>query len=239
MSVSDPTGAPRRAVEIGRALTWTWQAFRPDAGAFMGLAIITVLLTAAQQIGTTSIQNVLLDCVNPQSPGQENACSVALSPAGLAPIGIAVALVFLAYISQIGVVRGALGATRGVRPGITDLIESRNFGRYALYVIVYRILFFVGIALCILPGLLVLVFLQFGQYFVLDRGMGVIQAMKASASLASRHLAPVTTVALIAAVLELVGGILYGLPMLVTLPLASLFVANVYRQLTEPPAPEG
>ena len=237
--MTDPTGQPRPPVAVGRALGWSWQAFRPNAGAFMGLAIITVLFTAAQQIGTTSIQNVLLDCVNPQSPGQENACSVALSPSGIAPILIAVALVFLAYIAQIGVVRGALGATRGVKPGITDLIESRNFARYALFVIVYRILFFAGIMLCILPGLLVLVFFQFGQYFVLDRGMGVIQALKASASLASRHLAPVATVALIAAVLELVGGILYGLPMLLTLPIASLFVANVYRQLTEQPAAEG
>lgn len=234
--MSDSSNSGRTTIEVGRALGWSWRTFRPNAGAFMGLAILAVLLTAAQQIGTTSIQNVLLDCVSPQSPGQENACSVALSPAGLVPILIAVALVFLAYVAQIGVVRGALGATRGIKPGVTDLIDSRNVARYAVFVIIYRIMFFVGIALCILPGLLVLVFFQFGQYFVLDRGMGIIEAFKASASLASRNLAPVATVALIAAVLELVGGILYGLPMLLTLPIASLFVANIYRQLTEEPA---
>lgn len=233
--MSDPTRSGRPAVAIGPALAWSWQAFRPHAGTFMGLSILAVLLTAAQQIGTTSIQNVLLDCMNPQSPGQENACAVALSPAGIAPVLVAVALVFLSYIAQIGVQRGALGATRGVTPGVTDLIESRNLGRYTLVVLVYRVLFFVGIALCIVPGLLVLVFFQFAPYLVLDRGMGVVQALKESASLARRNLGPVVTVALIAAVLELVGGILFGLPMLLTLPIASLFVAHVYRQLTGEP----
>jgi len=234
--MSDPSaGGGARAVDLGSALRWSWMAFRTNAGAFMGLSIIVVVLTAAQQIGTTPIQNVLIDCVNPQSPGQENACSAALTPSALAPVLGSVGLVFLALVAQVGVQRAALGRTRGVQPSVTDLLESRNLGRYAVYVIVYRILFFVGIVLCILPGLLVLMFLQFGQYFILDRGMGVVEAMKASAALASRNLGPVAGVALIAGVLELAGGLLFGLPILLTLPLASLFVAHVYRQLTHEP----
>jgi uncharacterized membrane protein len=231
--MSDP-GVPAR-VQIGGALSWAFSTLRADLLAFLVLAAIPVVLTAAQGIGTTSIQNVVLDCVNPQSPGQENACAVALSPSALAPVVLSVALVFLAAISQIGVQRGAIRRTRGQAPSFADMLESRGTGAYVGYVLLFRIAFFVGLALCILPGLLVLVFFQFGPYFILDRGMGVMAAARASASLASRHLGPVAIVALMTAFLELIGGLFFGLPMLITLPFTALFTAHVYRQLNAEP----
>ena len=86
-----------------------------------------------------------------------------------------------------------------------------------------------------LPGLVVLVFFQFGPYFILDRGMGVREAARASASLAARNLGPVALVAILVALLELIGGLFFGLPMLITLPFAALFTAHVYRQLIGEP----
>lgn len=231
--MSDP-GDPAR-IQIGGALSWAVSTLRADLLGFLVLAAIPVVLTAAQGIGTTSIQNVLLDCINPQSPGQENACAVALSPAALSPVFLSVGLVFLAAISQIGVQRGAIRRTRGQAPSFADMLESRGTASYVGYVLLFRIAFFIGLALCILPGLLVLVFFQFGPYFILDRGMGVRAAARASAALASRHLGPVAIVAVVAALLELIGGLFFGLPMLITLPFTALFTAHVYRQLNAEP----
>jgi uncharacterized membrane protein len=231
--MSDPMGAPR--VQVGAALSWAAGTLRRDLLAFLVLAAIPVVLTAAQGIGTTSIQNVLIDCVNPQSPGQRNACEAALSPSAMAPVLLSVALIFLAAIAHIGVVRGALGRTRGQAPSFADMLESRRFGTYAGYVVLFRIAFFIGLALCVLPGLVVLVFFQFGPYFILDRGMGVREAARASASLAARNLGPVALVAILVALLELIGGLFFGLPMLITLPFAALFTAHVYRQLIGEP----
>lgn len=227
--MSEPAVPPR--ILIGPALSWAVSTLRVDLLAFLVLAAIPVILTAAQGIGTTPIQNVLLDCVNPQSPGQQNACAVALSPSALAPVFLSVVLVFLAAVSQIGAQRAAIRRTRGQAPSFADMLESRGTGSYVGYVLLFRIAFFVGLALCILPGLLVLVFFQFGPYFILDRGMGVLEAARASASLASRHLGPVAIVAVLAAVLELIGGLFFGLPLLITLPFTALFTAHVYRQL--------
>lgn len=222
---------PPARVNIGSALAWAGRAQRADLLPFLILAIVPVVLTATQGIGTTSIQNLLVDCVNPQTPGQQNACALALSPASLAPVALSVVLVFVTYVAQIGVLRGAVGRTRGQSPSFAEMLESRSFGAFAGYVLLYRLMFFIGLALCILPGLLVLVFFQFGPYLILDRGIGVRQALKESATLASRNLGPVASVAVISGLLELIGGLFFGLPMLFTLPFAALFTAHVYRQL--------
>lgn len=222
-------------VHLGSAFGWATTTLRADLLAFLVLAAIPVILTAAQGIGTTPIQNVLVDCVNPTTPGQQNACTAALSFSALTPVLASVVLVFAASVAQVGVIRGALGRTRGQAPSFADMLEGKNLGRFVGYVLLYRLAFFIGVALCILPGLLVLVFFQFGPYFILDRGLSVLQAARASAALAARSLGPVAVVALVTGLLELIGGLFFGLPMLLTLPFAALFTAHVYRQLTDQP----
>ena len=229
--MSDPSGRP--VFQVGQAFSWAASSLRGDFLPFIVLAALPMLFTAAQGIGTTSLQNVLIDCINPQSPGQENACAAALSPAALAPVLLSMVLVFAAYVAQLGVIRGAVGRMRGRSPSFADMLEPANTGSFVLYVLVFRLLFFVGLALCILPGLLVLVFFQFGPYFILDRGMSARQAARASARLAARNLGPVAVVAMIAGLLELIGGLFFGIPLLLTLPFAALFTAWAYRQLSD------
>jgi uncharacterized membrane protein len=231
--MSDPTSAPRG--QVGAALTWAAGTLRRDLLAFLVLAAIPAVLTAAQGIGTTSIQNVLVDCVNPQTPGQRNACEAALSLSALAPVLLSVVLTFAAAVAQVGVMRGALGRTRGQAPSFADMLESRRFGTYAGYVVIFRVAFFIGLALCVLPGLVILALFQFGPYFILDRGMGLRDAARASVSLAARNLGPVLVVTILVALLELVGGLFFGLPMLLTLPFAVLVTAHLYRQLIGEP----
>ena len=53
--------------------------------------------------------------------------------------------------------------------------------------------------------------------------------------MAARNLGPVAVVAMIVAFLELIGGLFFGLPLLVTLPVSALVSAHVYRQLQGQP----
>jgi len=220
------------SLRMGEALTWAARAQRGDLLAFMILSAIPVVLTAAQGIGTTPVQNVLVDCLAPQTEGQRNACAAALSPTALLPVLISVVLVLAAFIAQVGVVRGAIVRTRGQSPTFAEMLETQNLRSFIVYVLLFRLMFFLGIALCVLPGLVVLVFFQFGPYLILDRGMGVRQAFRASAAMAGGNLPVVVLLALIVAVLELLGGLLFGLPMLVTLPFSALITAYVYRRLS-------
>jgi uncharacterized membrane protein len=115
------------------------------------------------------------------------------------------------------------------------MLTTQHLGRYILFVIVYALLVFAGIILCILPGLIVLFLLQLGPYYILDKGMGVGDAIKASYRAVTKNFGPALLMTLLNFLVILLGGFLFGLLTLVTLPFVTLFTAHMYRQFNREP----
>ncbi len=143
-----------------------------------------------QNVGTHPLQNILVDCSNPETPGQLNACTAALGLSAIAAIAISLVFALLAFIAQIGVQRAAIRSTQGVAPTFSEMFTTQYLGRYILYMIVFAIFGVLGLILCILPGLLVFFFLQLGPYYILDKGMSVGDAFKASYTAVSKNVGP-------------------------------------------------
>jgi len=183
-----------------------------------------------QNVGTSSLQNIVVDCSNPESPGQVNACTAALGMSALAAIFISLVFALAAFIAQIGVQRAAIRSTQGIVPSFSEMFTTQNLGKYILYMIVFAILGTVGLILCILPGLVVFFLLQLGPYYILDKGMSVGDAMKASYQAVSRNVGPALMMTILNVLVQLLGGLFFGLLTLVTLPFAALFTAHMYRQ---------
>ena len=90
----------------------------------------------------------------------------------------------------------------------------------------------VGLVLCIVPGVIALLFLQFGPFAILDRGCGAWEAARISVRAVASHPGPAVAMGLVNAVCFLLGALLYGIVGLVTLPFACLFTVHLYRQFT-------
>jgi uncharacterized membrane protein len=223
--VSDLTPAPNAAT----AFQWAFKRGREQASAFVALAAVVTILQFTQLIASGPLQNITADCLNPQTDGQVQACSLALSDA-LVPVGLSLLFWILAILATVGVQRAALRSTQGRPVGFSDMLTTQNLGRYVGFMLVFIVLVALGLVLCILPGLIVAFLLQLGPYYVLDRGAGVRQAMRDSSAVVRRNVGPAFIVLLVNAIAVLLGGTFYGLPTLVTLPLASLFTAHMYRQ---------
>ena len=226
-------GAPR--IDIGAAISWAFDRFKANAAAFVGLAAVVTAIYVFQSVGTNPLQNIVVDCSNPESPGQVNACTAALGLSALVAIVISLAFALLAFIAQIGVQRAAIRSTQGVAPSFSEMFTTQYLGRYILYMIVFAILGTVGLILCILPGLVVFFVLQLGPYYILDKGMSVGDAMKASYQAVSRNIGPALMMTIINVLVQLLGGLFFGLLTLVTLPFAALFTAHMYRQFNAEP----
>jgi uncharacterized membrane protein len=110
------------------------------------------------------------------------------------------------------------------------MFTSENLGKYLLFTLAYIGLSLLGFIACLVPGFLVLFFLQLGPFYVLDKGYGVRQAIKASARAMSRNLVPGLVMTLLSTLVLIVGGMFYGILTLVTLPFSTLFMAHMYRQ---------
>jgi uncharacterized membrane protein len=64
----------------------------------------------------------------------------------------------------------------------------------------------------------------------LDKGLGPIQAIKASSRAVMRNFGPALLLTLISLLVLIIGGLFFGLLTLVTLPFSCLFTAHLYRQ---------
>ena len=230
-----PIEPPARRADVGAAISWAFDRFKANAAAFVGLAAVVTVVYVLQGIGTNPLRNILVDCSSPDSPGQVNACSAALGAYAIAAIVIGLVFAVVAFIAQIGVQRAAIRNTQGVPPTFSQMFTTQHLGKYILFMIVFGLLGFIGLFLCILPGLIVFFLLQLGPYYVLDKGYGVGDAIKASYAAVSKNIGPALIMTIVNVLVQLLGGLFYGLLTLVTLPFACLFTAHMYRQFNNEP----
>lgn len=221
------------ATQVRVAAAWAFGTFRRNFLAFIALAAIVSAVQFLQQRSVQPLSNVVNECVDPQTPGQQAACANALTTQVFTSGTLTLLFAVLTIVVTVGVIRAALRATVGQEPGVDALLDGRNLGRYLLFQLVYALLFGFGLLLFILPGLVVIFFLQLGPYYVLDRGMSVGQAFAASAQTIRRNAPAAVFMTVANALVLLVGGALFGLLTLFLLPFASLFTAHLYRQFND------
>lgn len=221
------------AAQVRAAASWTFATFRRNFLAFIALAAIVSAVQFLQQRSVQPLSDVVNECVDPKTPGQQAACTNALATQVFTSGTLTLVFAVLTIVVTVGVIRAALGATMGREPGVDALLDGTNFGRYLLFQLVYALLFGFGLLLFVLPGLLVIFFFQLGPYYVLDRGMRVGQALAASAQMIRRNAPAALFMTVANALVLLVGGVFFGLLTLFLLPIASLFTAHLYRQFND------
>ena len=227
MTAHDPTS------QIRDAAAWALGTFRRNLLAFVALAAIVTAVQFLQQLSVQPLTNVINECADPQTPGQQAACFNALATEVLAAGLLTLVFAVVTIVVTVGVVRAAIRATLGQEPGFDALLDGHNLGRYVLFQVTYALMAGFGILLCILPGLLVIFFFQLGPYYVLDRGMRVRDAFAASAMAIRRNLPAALLMTVLNALVLLLGSLFFGLLTLLTLPIASLFTAYLYRRFND------
>ncbi len=221
--------------DVGSAISWAFDTFKANAAAFVGLAAVVTVIQLIQQLSSSSISNMFLNCDDVTTLDQVNSCTATLGVGLVITIFLSVVFGLISFIAQIGVQRAAIRSTQGVTPSFAQMLTGENLVKYILFVIAFAVLFFIGLALCILPGIAVLFLLQLGPYYVLDKGYGVVDAMKASFNAVTKNFGPALIMTIVNALVSILGGISFGLLTLLTLPFASLFTAHMYRQFNKEP----
>lgn len=217
--------------ELNQSLAWAGSQFRQHARVFIGLAAIVSVLLLGQQIASSPLTDVLQGCLTATTDGQRLACQTALSGGVLPTLLVVLGFGLVAEFASIGVVRAALWTDLGRKPEFSALLVPVGAGRYFAVVLLQTVLTGIGLMLCILPGLFVMFLLQFARYAVIDLDCSVGQAIRVSARLAVRNPVPAVMTGLFVLLQILIGSTCFGIPNLLILPIASLFVARVYRGL--------
>jgi hypothetical protein len=118
------------------------------------------------------------------------------------------------------------------RAEIGDVFKGFNYFVPALVAsILVGIFTFVGILLCILPGLVVAAVYQFVFLFIIDRKLDFWPAMEASHAVVKTDYMGFTLFLLAMACLHIAGALLCGLGLIVTIPLQYAAITIAYRDV--------
>lgn len=192
------------------ALLFGWNTFKKDWKFLITIFIAVWVISAI-------LSNIV-------SSVYENASYVGIIPQLLAYVVNA--------ILALGIVKIMLDLTDKKTHSWRSLyLEYPKTIRYILATILYAVIVVGGLILLVIPGIYFAVKYQFYAYFIVDKDMGVMDSLKKSASITKGSLMNLFLFGLISAVLSILGLLVFGIGLLVVIPVLSIASAYIFRKL--------
>lgn len=195
---------------IGEAIEFGWNITKFNLGFFIVLLIIAGLILI--------IPGTFSQLTRHNAPG----LSIILS------IGSFV----LQLIIGMGLIRIALRFYDNEKAEFSDLFCCLHlFFKYLLGSILYGLIVSAGMILLIIPGIIWAIKFYFFGYLIVDKGLGPIEALKRSSAITDGVKWDLLLFGLLIFGINLIGAIPFFLGWFVTIPIAMVATAFVYRKL--------
>ncbi|HWJ10519.1 MAG TPA: hypothetical protein VNS46_14160 [Nocardioides sp.] len=238
-----PAGA--QPWDVGSAVNYGWSKFQANMGQMIlaalaifagavliyGIAFVAIILPAGDSDYSCEFNN-----------SGEYVCSGDNGGLGILALIVLALLyvVFFIYAQVIGagLIREALAVTEG-RPFTTaGVFKFQNIGNVIVTSLLVGAGTFIGTILCVLPGIIFGFLTMFSLFFVVDKNLSPVDAIKASIDLVKNNVGTTIIWYLVAYVIALVGAVLCGVGLLVAIPVILVGTAFTYKKLTgQPVAP--
>ena len=238
MSMNEPAAPPPpppTEYSVGTALTYGWAKFQKNAVPIV-VAAVVVFLGMAVMVGLyAAVQAAVIEA--PSSSYDPATGRYEMTGGGsflgmlfLAAIFAALYFVVAAVLGSL-MVRAALDITDGVTLDLARIFRFDKLGPVLIASLIIGAATFVGTLLCYLPGLIVGFLTQYTLFFLLDKDLPPMEAIKASFEFVKANFANVLIWYIIAAIVGGAGAIACGIGLLVTIPIVIIGTAYTYRTL--------
>lgn len=229
-------GAPATGYSVGEGLTWAWQKFTKNA---VPLVVATLVFWLIGLL-LSWVSQTVLQAVSPETFTAFDTADGVFETATPTVTGVGLAVTILSTIVQIlvkgGIASAGYGGLLDIANGqpvsIGSFFRPRNVVAVIVASLIVDILAIVGLIACILPGLAVLVFTWFSTVAIVDRNLSPIDGIRTSIDIVKKNFGSVLLAFLTFVLLHIVGFALCGVGLLVTIPVAYLFLVYTYRRLS-------
>lgn len=191
-------------LSVGTAIGYGFNKFKENALVWVGIVLIAAIIQG--------VLNYVLSSDN-----------FVLSLIFSVIVGVATLLI------QAALVRGALHEVDGMKPAFGSFFQFNNVFAIVIAGVLVGIATGIGYILLVIPGLVVTFFTWWTFQFVIDRGDEPIPAIKASAKAIASNGGTIFVLALALFGLNVLGAILVGLGLLVTIPITIIAGTYAYR----------
>lgn len=135
------------------------------------------------------------------------------------------------FAIQAAIIRASLDITYGRPVRLDTMVQGLNLGQVLLTGLIIGVAATIGFFLCILPGLVVWFLTAYALYYVVDKDMPAIEAIRASVNLVSKNVGVLLAFFLLAFAVYLLGAIACLVGLLVAMPVVLIAQAYTYRVL--------
>ncbi len=140
---------------------------------------------------------------------------------------------FVRTLITMGVTKISLKFSNNEEGEYEDLISCYPlFFKYLLSSIVYMLIVMGGFILLIIPGIIWAIQFQFYNYFIIDKGLGPIEALKSSSIITKGVKWKLLGFLIVILLINLVGALALLIGLFATIPTTMVAVAFVYRKLS-------
>jgi len=236
-----PAGPPgyggAQPFSVGEAFSWAWRKFSKNAAPLIIATLVYGLIVILLQV----IINLLQAAVSPgvsDYTSDANGFSYSWSTTSMGVGGILVAIAgwFVSLIVgaaiQSGFLSGVLDIANGQQVSVGSFFRPRNIGQVIIAGLIVGVITTIGFFLCVIPGLLASILLVFTVVALLDRNLSAVDAVKTSFETSKANFGSAFLTWLVGVALIVAGAILFGVGLLVAVPVAALFLVFAWRRIT-------
>ncbi len=138
----------------------------------------------------------------------------------------------LTILIFMGLVKIALRFCDNEKGQLKDLFSQyRLFFKYLLASILYSLIVVAGVILLIIPGIIWGIKFWFFDYFVIDKKLGPIEALKQSSAITRGARWQLLGFFIVMGLINLLGALSFLVGLFITIPVTMLAIAFVYRKL--------
>jgi len=138
----------------------------------------------------------------------------------------------IAIFASISIITAVLKISAGEKVAFKNLFEKYNVVlQYLVASILYCIMVVLGLILFIFPGIYLALKFQFFRFLVVEKGMGPIEALRDSGRMAKGNIWNLFKLISVLAAINLLGALIFGIGLLVTIPMTILALVYVYKKL--------
>ena len=195
---------------ISEAIHFGWNTMKSNLGFFIGLLILVFLFSSLFSIiaAKATEANIFLGII------------------------FYIADFSLSIIISIGLVKIALRFCDNEKGRFADLFSQYPlFPQYLVGSILYGLIVFAGTILLIIPGIIWGIQFCFYDYFIVDKGLGPIEALKRSSAITRGVKWDLFGFFLVLLGINLLGALCLLIGLFVTIPTTMVALAFVYRKL--------
>ncbi|MFA6299264.1 MAG: hypothetical protein WCS84_07925 [Nocardioides sp.] len=227
--------------DLGAALSYGWNKFQANVGQIIVAALaLLVAMAVLGGIGFGILAAMTSDYECRFEDDGDYVCDGGTSfILGLVLYGLITALIMIAaQVIGAGLIRASLDITEG-KPFLTSTVfRFDKIGSVIVTSLIIAAATFVGMILCYLPGLIVAFLTSYSLYFVMDKGLAPVDAIKASVNLVKDNIGTTLIWYIVGGLVAGAGAIACGVGLLVTIPIFLIGTAFTYKHLTgQPVAP--